>query len=170
MIVRARLPAQLERWRRRAVASAADGVPAHATMLFPFVAPERLDGTVRRVLAGVAARHAPIEHRLVGPQRWPGVTYAGLDPVEPFVALHRDLQAAFPAFPIYGPAFDLEFMPHVTVDEGADIVRARRSRLAITAHAGGGIHARGDRPAARRPVAHDVADPARRRRRPGGHR
>jgi 2'-5' RNA ligase len=122
VIIRAHLPAQLERWRRRAVADAADGLPAHATMLYPFVAPERLDGTVRRLLAEVAARHAPIEHRLVGPEEWRDVTYAAVDPVGPFVALQRDLQAAFPAFPIYGPDFVLEFVPHVTVDEGAGIV------------------------------------------------
>lgn len=122
VIVRARLPAPLERWRRRAVADAADGLPAHATMLFPFVAPERLDDAVRRMLAGVAARHGPIEYRLIGPERWPDVIYAAVDPVRPFLVLHEDLQAAFAAFPIYGPDFDLEFVPHVTVDEGAAIV------------------------------------------------
>jgi len=118
LIVRVRLPAPLERRRRQAVPNAADGVPAHATMLFPFVAPERLDGAIRARLAGVAARHGPIAYRLIGPEAWPGVVYAAFDPVAPFVALQADLQAAFPGFPIYGPDFDLEFVPHVTVDEG----------------------------------------------------
>jgi 2'-5' RNA ligase len=122
IIVRVHLPAPLERWRRRGVANAADGVPAHATMLFPFVAPERLDRAVRGIVAGAAARHPPFDYRLVGPERWPEVIYAGLDPVRPFVALHDDLRAAFPAFPMYGPDFDLEFVPHVTIDEGASVV------------------------------------------------
>jgi 2'-5' RNA ligase len=122
VIVRAHLPAPLERWRRRGVADAADGLPAHATLLFPFVAPERLDPAVRGIVAGAAARHAPIEYRLVGPRRWPGVIYAAPDPTGPFVALHRDLQVAFPSFPIYGPEFDLEFAPHVTIDEGLSVV------------------------------------------------
>lgn len=119
VIVRARLPAGIEGWRRRCVAQAIDGLPAHATMLYPFVAPERLAPDVRDRLAEVAWRHAPIAHVLDGPREWPDVVYLSLDPPEPFVALQRDLGDGFPGFPIYGPEFDLEFVPHVTIAEDA---------------------------------------------------
>lgn len=120
VIVRARVPARLERWRRRCVAQAERGLPAHATMLYPFIAPERLGPAVRGRLAGIARRHSPIAHALDGPMVWSDVVYLSLDPSEPFVALQRDLGAEFPDFPIYGPAFDMEFVPHVTIaEEGA---------------------------------------------------
>ena len=123
VIVRAHLPASLERWRRRCVAQAAIGLPAHATMLYPFVAPERLGPDVRAQLVRVARRHSPIAHALDGPRAWPDVVYLSLHPSEPFVALQEDLGRAFPDFPIYGPEFDLEFVPHVTIaEEGAGCV------------------------------------------------
>ena len=117
VIVRAFPPRSLERWRRRCVAQAAIGLPAHATMLYPFVAPGQLGPAVRARLAEVAERHAPIAYVLDGPRVWPDVVYLSLDPSEPFVALQRALARAFPGFPIYGPEFDLEFVPHVTIAE-----------------------------------------------------
>lgn len=97
----------------------ANGLHAHATMLYPFVAEERLDGAVRAILAGVARRHAPIHYRLAGAAEWPGVTYVAVDPVRPFVALQADIGRAFPGFPLYGPEFTIDFVPHVTIDEDA---------------------------------------------------
>jgi 2'-5' RNA ligase len=120
VIVRAFPPRAIERWRRRCVAQAAIGLPAHATMLYPFVAPERLGPAVRARLAEVARRWSPIPHVLDGPRLWPDVVYLSLDPAAPFVALQRDLGRAFPDFPIYGPEFDLDFVPHVTVVEERD--------------------------------------------------
>jgi hypothetical protein len=102
VIIRARLPAGLERLRRRSIGDAADGVPAHLTLLYPFVAPERLDGSVRRTILDVAATIDPFDYDLIGGARWPDTVYAAVDPVEPFVELQAALQAAFPAFPIYG--------------------------------------------------------------------
>ena len=75
VIVRARLPAGLERLRRRSVADAAEGVPAHLTLLYPFVEPRLLDASVRRTIAAVAARHAPFHYRLDRAARWPDTVY-----------------------------------------------------------------------------------------------
>ena len=118
MIVRAVLPLAIKLLRRHRVGNAADGVPAHLTMLFPFVAPERLDSDVRRSLAAVAARIDPFDYRLIGAQTWPETVYLAVDPVAPFLGLHRKLQAAFPGFPIYGPDPGFDFAPHVTIAEG----------------------------------------------------
>ena len=121
IIVRARLPAPLERARRSSVGEAARGLPAHLTLLHPFVEPSRLDAAVRRTVAAVAARHAPIAYRLVGLARWPGVLYVGLDPVEPFVAIQSELAAAFPAYPIYGETEPFDFVPHITIAEAPEV-------------------------------------------------
>jgi 2'-5' RNA ligase len=115
VIVRARLPSGLERLRRRLVGNAAEGVPAHLTFLHPFIEPASLDLPGRRRLAEVAARHAAFDYRQVRMAEWPEAIYVAVEPTEPFARLHRDLQAAFPAWPIYGADADFEFVPHITV-------------------------------------------------------
>ena len=121
VIVRARLPLGLERLRRRSVADAREGVPAHLTLLYPFVEPSSLDVDVRGMIAAVAARHAPFDYRLDRAGRWPDTIYVAVAPVEPFVALQADLATAFPDYPIYGEPPGFAFVPHVTIAEGSSI-------------------------------------------------
>jgi 2'-5' RNA ligase len=118
VIVRAHLPAGLERLRRRSVPDAPDGLPAHLTLLYPFVEPSRLDRSVRAAAGAVAARHAPFDYRLVEAAQWPDTIYVAVEPTKPFVALQTDLAAAFPDHPIYGEPPGFAFVPHVTVAEG----------------------------------------------------
>lgn len=115
VVVRAHLPSGLERLRRRRVFSATVGVLAHATLLHPFIEPESLGPSVRRRLREIAANHPPFDYRLARMAEWPDAVYVAVEPVEPFVRLHRDLQAAFPGWPIYGAGADFEFEPHITV-------------------------------------------------------
>ena len=122
MIVRTSLPSGLERLRRASIADAADGVPAHLTLLYPFVEPDRLDRTVRSMLAAVAATIEPFEYRLAGPARFPDTVYAAVEPNAPFVALQAAMGRAFPTFPIYGPDWAFEFVPHVSVAEGSAVI------------------------------------------------
>ena len=119
VIVRARLPSGLEALRRRSVGDAAAGVPAHLTLLYPFVAPRLLRPAVRALLADVAAGHQPFEYALARAARWPDTLYVAVDPERPFIALQADLARAFPAFPIYGRSAGFAFVPHVTIAEGA---------------------------------------------------
>ena len=119
VIVRAHLPAGLERLRRRRVGNAAVGVPAHMTLLHPFIEPEDLDPSVRRRLLEVAATHRPFDYRQARQAEWPDAIYVAVEPVRPFVLLHRDLQAAFPDWPIYGAESDFEFEPHITIADRA---------------------------------------------------
>jgi 2'-5' RNA ligase len=119
VIVRAQLPGGLERLRRRRVANAAVGVPAHLTLLHPFIEPAGLDGAVRGRLRAVAARHAAFDYRQSGLAEWPDAIYVAVEPVGSFVRLHRDLQAEFPDWPIYGAGADFEFVPHITIADRA---------------------------------------------------
>jgi 2'-5' RNA ligase len=121
VIVRTPLPAGLERLRRRAVPDAAWGVPAHVTLLYPFVDADGLDEAVHRMLADVAVNHPPIDFRLAAVATWPDTVYVVVEPPEPIVRLQADLQAAFPGHPLYGrrdPGF--RFIPHVTIAEAGD--------------------------------------------------
>jgi 2'-5' RNA ligase len=88
-------------------------------MLYPFVDPAELSPATRRELAGVARRHRPFDYSLRGMAAWPDTIYVAVEPTSPFVRLQADLQAAFPAYPIYGRDATFRFVPHVTVVEGA---------------------------------------------------
>lgn len=121
VIVRAALPRSLEHLRRRSVGDAIEGMPAHLTLLYPFVEPARLGLAVRRRLASVASTTPPFDYRLLGSATWPDTTYVAVGPVEPFVELQRRLGAEFPDFPIYGTDPGFEFVPHVTIAEGPPI-------------------------------------------------
>jgi len=70
-------------------------------------------------VAGVARRHAPFAFTLLGMAVWPDTVYVAVEPTGPFQTLQRDLQAAFPAYPIYGRDATFRFVPHVTVAEGS---------------------------------------------------
>jgi 2'-5' RNA ligase len=115
VIVRAHLPPGLERLRRRRVGNAAVGVPAHMTLLHPFIEPEGLRASVRRRLREVAASHASFDYRQTRMAEWPDAIFVAVDPIAPFVRVHLDLQAAFPDWPIYGAGAGFEFEPHITI-------------------------------------------------------
>jgi 2'-5' RNA ligase len=121
VIVRASLPAGLERLRRASVDDARDGLPAHLTLLYPFVPPVELGPRTRQVLAEVARRHRPFDFEQVRQAQWSDTIYVAVSPVGPFTRLQRDLQTAFPDYPIYGRDATFRFVPHVTVAEGASV-------------------------------------------------
>lgn len=121
VIVRAHLPAGLERLRRAHVADHAQGVPAHLTMLYPFMELARLSPRVRRRLELVARGRIPFDYVLRGSAIWPDTLYVAVDPSAPFVELQAALQAAFPDHPIYGRDATFRFVPHVTIVEGSGV-------------------------------------------------
>ena len=92
------------------------GVPAHVTVLFPFLPPGRLDATVRRKLVDIAAEHDPFHVRFTAVGRFPGLVYLAPEPSDPFVALTEACAERFPDFPPYGGVHD-EIVPHLTVVE-----------------------------------------------------
>jgi 2'-5' RNA ligase len=95
------------------------GVPAHITVLFPFVPADSLDDGVRAAVAEVVAGFPPFDAALTHPA-WFGdqVLYLAPEPAGPFRALTEAVAARFPDFPPYEGAFD-EVIPHLTVGDGA---------------------------------------------------
>jgi 2'-5' RNA ligase len=118
VIVRTSLPAGLERLRRREITDASEGVPAHLTLLYPFVEPHQLDDAVRAAIAQAVATIEPFDYDLARAALFPDTVYAAVDPVEPFIDLQAALERAFPAFPVYGPDRPFEYVPHVSIAEG----------------------------------------------------
>lgn len=119
VVVRVPVPPTIERLRRRWDRAAGVGVPAHVTIIYPFMRPMDLDPAVRRSLAGLAAEHEPFDVRFNRLDRFPGIVYAVPVPSAPFVRLTEAVARQFPDFPPYGGAFD-EIIPHLTVAESAD--------------------------------------------------
>jgi hypothetical protein len=95
-------------------------VPAHVTILSPFLDSARLDAAVRDRLAGICAREPAFEVEFATVRRWeasdigPGVVWLEPRPSAPFVRLTRAVWAAFPDCPPYGRDDD-EIEAHLTI-------------------------------------------------------
>ena len=128
-------------WRERLDPQAALGVPAHITVLFPFAAPDRLDGSPIATLSRLVATTASFEFHLTR-TAWFGDTTLWLapEPAAPFKQLTQLLSGAFPAYPPYAGQFD-DVVPHLTIgDHGAqqqflDAERDMQQHLPISATA-----------------------------------
>ena len=101
-------------WRARYDPSAAMGVPAHITLLVPFLPPDRIDGQVVEELRSFFAGAAPFSFRLARLARFPEVLYLAPEPDVPFTQLITALARRYPETPPYGGAFE-EVIPHLTI-------------------------------------------------------
>ncbi len=103
--------------RARHDPAARQGMPAHVTVLYPFMPPVRLSRTRRRRLADVVRSFPAMQLTFVRVGRFAEVLWLAPEPPEPIVALVRAVAAAFPDYPPYGGQFDT-IVPHVTVAHG----------------------------------------------------
>ena len=67
--------------------SAALGMPAHITLLYPFIPPDAIDPTVTDGVADCIRRFPAFDFSLTEMRRFPGVLYLAPAPAEPFRAL-----------------------------------------------------------------------------------
>jgi 2'-5' RNA ligase len=114
--------------RGRLDRAAAWGVPAHVTVLYPFVPPPAI---TTAVIAGLAAAVGSVSafDCEFATTAWFGreVVWLAPRPDEPFRALTQAVSAAFPAYLPYGGAYD-DAVPHLTVgDSPAGGVRDLRA-------------------------------------------
>lgn len=105
-------------WRMRYTLDAPAGIPAHVTILFPFVEPDRL-GAVEERLAELVAATPAFELVFARTARWSEIVYLEPDPIAPFVALTRAIEHEWPDRPPYGGAHET-IVPHLTVAESPD--------------------------------------------------
>lgn len=94
-------------------------LPAHITLLFPFVKYDKLDAA-GDTLRDLCAQIAPFEVTLDGYGAFPQTTYMQIaDPVA-LKAVLAQLTAAFPHFLPYGGAHGSDLVPHLTVAKFTD--------------------------------------------------
>ncbi|MEU8686670.1 2'-5' RNA ligase family protein [Streptomyces sp. NPDC048611] len=106
-------------WRERFDPSARAGVPAHVTVLFPFLDERRIDTRVRSALAAVLGRQHPFDLRFESCGRFPGVLYLAPGPDTQLRRLTEVIAGRWPEAPPYGGEFT-EVVPHLTLADGQD--------------------------------------------------
>ncbi len=125
--------AAVSRWRLRLDPSAARGVPAHVTLLYPFVRPDAIDaavlGRLACAIAEVPAFDVGLEHTA-----WFGdkVVWLAPRPTEPFRTLTTHVWQRFPQCPPYDGAHS-EVIPHLTIGDGAPLTDLQEAERAISA-------------------------------------
>lgn len=102
------------RWRTLFDPGALTGIPAHVTLLYPFLPPSQLDEALLQTLDSLLAGFRAFPFSLTEVRRWPEVIYLTPEPVEPFVTLTTTLTQHFPGAVPYGGAFD-QVIPHLTI-------------------------------------------------------
>lgn len=98
----------------------ADGIPAHVTLLYPFMDSELLTPAHVESAAAAIERFAPFDVSLAEFRYFdasPSILYLAPAPAEPFARMTAALAAAFPEYPPYGGIY-AETIPHLTVAEG----------------------------------------------------
>ena len=103
--------------RQRFDPPARRNVPAHVTVLYPFMDSALIDDEVRRTLRDVAAAVPCFEYRLRETRRFPSSLYLAPEPGDSFSALTDGVHRAFPDHPPFAGKFDT-VVPHVTVAHG----------------------------------------------------
>jgi 2'-5' RNA ligase len=115
--------------RRRYDPSAAVGVPAHVTVLYP--SRSVIDGTADAVVAGLVADVPSFDVTFASMARFPGeVVYLAPEPAEPVLRLMAAMFASFPDCPPYRGAIP-DPVPHLTVADGVDATTAAALDIAV---------------------------------------
>ena len=101
--------------------SAAAGMPAHVTLLYPFLAPNRITAAVLDELRFCLTRFPAFGFTFGDIGRFPGVFYLAPEPDDPFRALTMAIWNRYPETPPYGGRH-ADIIPHLSVaqldDEG----------------------------------------------------
>ncbi|MFD4370666.1 2'-5' RNA ligase family protein [Streptomyces sp. NPDC058486] len=106
-------------WRERLDPSAQAGVPAHVTVLFPFLDESRIDTLVHAALADVLVSHDAFDLRFERCGRLPEVLYLAPEPDKRLRQLTEAIADRWPEAPPYGGRY-AEIVPHLTIAQGQE--------------------------------------------------
>jgi len=122
------------RHRERLDASARLGIPAHITVLFPFMPPQAVGPAALTGLEHLFAAVSRFRFQL-DRTAWFGDEVLWLAPRDPgpFRALTRAVVQAFPAFPPYKGQFG-DPVPHLTIGHGHPLTDLRAAEASVRAH------------------------------------
>jgi 2'-5' RNA ligase len=103
-------------WRLR-YDNASLGIPAHVTLLFPFVPAEELDEHLFDELRELFAQQPSFFIAFPRVARFPEVVWLAPEPAEPFLRLTELIVGRYPDYPPYDGVHD-DVIPHLTVAVG----------------------------------------------------
>ncbi|WUU43352.1 2'-5' RNA ligase family protein [Streptomyces sp. NBC_00659] len=106
-------------WRDRLDPAVRSGMPAHVTVLFPFLPESRFDCDTLAAIDAILGRHKPFEARFERFGRFPGILYLAPEPATSFRALTEAIVDSWPETPPFGGEF-AEIVPHLTIAQGQD--------------------------------------------------
>ena len=121
------------RLRTRLDPAASWGVPAHVTVLFPFVSPDAINGTVVEMVADAVASVRAFDCQFAR-TGWfeQDVLWLAPEPAWPFRALTSAVHTAFPSFPPFGGAYP-DAAPHLTIGHrpatGSEVLWAAEAQV-----------------------------------------
>jgi 2'-5' RNA ligase len=116
-------------WRASLDPAAAEGMPAHVTVLYPFIPAPQIDDHVLDDIRHMCQRHKPIVVKFSAVGEFPGVVW--LDPGSNECArLLEDARVTWPDQLPYGRS-DLKVVPHLTITDGADANDAERAKASV---------------------------------------
>jgi 2'-5' RNA ligase len=122
-------------FRARYDPSASRGIPAHVTVLYPFVPPEGIDEAIVYSLKKVFKRFPPFSVTFSQVMDFPDALFLAPEPADPFIRLTEAVAAAFPEYPPYGGGFS-EVVPHLTVAQTRDVAQMEKIRAEFAEAAG----------------------------------
>ena len=103
------------------------GLPAHITLLYPFVPPAQLSAEIRQTIRDLFAEVPAFEFSLTDVRGFgDAAVYLGLRDEADLSSLMERIYRRFPAYPPYGGAHDAA-PPHLTV--GAELAPGEREQL-----------------------------------------
>ncbi len=110
----------VDSFRQKHDPSAAEGVPVHVTLLYPFLSPCDSDAARLDALRQCVAGFAPFRFSLTAVRQLPAnVLYLAPEPAEPFRQLTLAIWGRYPEAPPYGGRHT-EIVPHLTLAQCAD--------------------------------------------------
>ena len=115
----------IEPYRRRFDSEEELGLPAHITILYPFVPPDQISLSVVSRVSKLCRDTSPFDFALSRLDRFPAVLYLSPEPEEPFRSLTNRILAEFPDHPPYENKFP-DIVPHLTIaniDEESELNR-----------------------------------------------
>ncbi len=106
-------------WRASLDPSARYGMPAHVTVLYPWLRARELEPLFLDALAGVAASRPAFEVAFDRVEQFAETLWLAPTPVEPFLELTEAVRRRWPAYPPFGGRFEAVVV-HLTIGDGID--------------------------------------------------
>jgi hypothetical protein len=120
-------------WRSQFDRASSYGVPAHVTVLYPFVPPRLIDRALTNQLRALFGGFCQFDFSLVATRRFDNrILYLAPSPEEAFHTLTRSVVASFPDYPPYEGKFE-EVVAHLTVADHAPLEQLDRVEAAVKA-------------------------------------